>query len=372
MKVPGLAWMASVVFVAMLVAVPSLAAEPPQGEQSFLNSAYQYRLQRLSGVWSLQISDGRGKSVTHDLDGCHFCALPADCRPGEDCDTDNCALDGIFQITTVSPPAVGVVCHAGAHGQRLGLFQGLKKRPVRAIKSHHVLELNGLADGIRIAFDRPDEAGGGAMHEESYPPGTGKRKTAFAPMTAEQHAVELTREGVALLGAIHHIAVGRDATALHRVLHEDVVTSGFGAEGRAAFEKRWQSRDTGSSMWPQLAALLRTLPRSVTTPAGNAALVFPAWAQQDIPGIEDDTRYPPPRGAALYLSPEAHAPQITWLAEEALRVPKKQSTPGWVYVGLADGRWGWVRDEGLRDPWGPRLVLEYIGDQWWITVLTLP
>ena len=64
--------------------------------------------------WNLTVSGNAQVLIDANLGNCHFCE-------GEE---DNCSADGIFirQINGIDTPITLAVCHTGAHGQQLQLF----------------------------------------------------------------------------------------------------------------------------------------------------------------------------------------------------------------------------------------------------------
>lgn len=99
-----------------------------------------------------------------DISDCSFCR-------GEE---DNCAQDGIdiVEINAVPNPVIRMVCHVGAHSQRLMIFDPLKDRanPVLVRTGVYWLRTVTKASGFSIIYDK---SGFGTSCPDSQPSSEG-------------------------------------------------------------------------------------------------------------------------------------------------------------------------------------------------------
>lgn len=95
-----------------------MAVEPIYNKKHNLSdNSFQWRVNKTSSETALQIFKNNSEQIqmSYDISSCMFCS-------GED---DNCEKDGVFEFTygdKSNNDALGLVCHTGAHSQRLLIF----------------------------------------------------------------------------------------------------------------------------------------------------------------------------------------------------------------------------------------------------------
>lgn len=135
---------------------PAHADQPPEGVLvSFTRVNFQWQLDRdpslTLGVYDRQTKATLGR---YDISDCQFC-------DGVD---DNCDQDGILEINPVSRPSqpiLGVICHTGAHSQRLQIFAPLQdpKQPIFSLTGGYYITAIPSHDGLIIKYDRENADG---------------------------------------------------------------------------------------------------------------------------------------------------------------------------------------------------------------------
>ncbi len=99
----------------------------------------------------LESSNENGKTrslLVADISSCYFCSG----------DEDNCRADGIhiFQISRYPDPVIRVVCHVGAHSQKLMIFDPRKDKhqPVFQRTGAYWLTVSHNADSLDVDYDK--------------------------------------------------------------------------------------------------------------------------------------------------------------------------------------------------------------------------
>ncbi|MCW8890299.1 MAG: hypothetical protein OQL20_06545, partial [Sedimenticola sp.] len=105
--------------------------------------------------WRLSIrSDYLTSPIQHDLSDCRFCAAES---VGDE--SDNCQMDGVFPLVFDQFNGVGVVCHVGAHSQRLLLFDSVAPNPKRVLTGSYYLSLALTSGGFEVTYDQLNHQG---------------------------------------------------------------------------------------------------------------------------------------------------------------------------------------------------------------------
>ena len=136
--------------LSIIICTPVHAEEPRQGVPHKFKASNHHWL--IDGGRSPVLSLFKDKSATpigrYDLSGCSFCS-------GEG---DNCESDGVAEITLPSKPKepiLAVICHVGAHSQRIQIFAPLRKqnKAVYTATGAYYVTSSPIADGIAIEHD---------------------------------------------------------------------------------------------------------------------------------------------------------------------------------------------------------------------------
>jgi len=135
---------------------PFAAASKPTLNQDTLfdNAKFTWKISRELNNQSL-IIDGApsGKPrFSYDISDCSFC----------DGDEDNCQMDGVFSFSiqslnrpSTSKNQLGLVCHVGAHSQRIMIFDPSQelKQPLFTQTGVYFVNYELEKNGIKIQFD---------------------------------------------------------------------------------------------------------------------------------------------------------------------------------------------------------------------------
>jgi len=112
--------------------------------------AWRWQVDFFEGVKTLKVWEGgvTKPSLSADVSDCSFCGG----------DGDNCLEDGIkiLQVSRYPNPIVQVVCHVGAHSQRLMIFDAEKdgKAPVFQRTGVYWINVKQKKHHISIAYDK--------------------------------------------------------------------------------------------------------------------------------------------------------------------------------------------------------------------------
>ena len=113
-------------------------------------------------LYVLKLFSDKGDKATYDLSECLFCS-------GEE---DNCDQNGVFPVKLPdNEPAVVVVCHKGAHSQKLQVLapQRDKLKPVFEVTGDFWIKYEPQSQGLKVTYDRRQENGKVAIHSETWP-----------------------------------------------------------------------------------------------------------------------------------------------------------------------------------------------------------
>lgn len=142
------------------------AAEPLEGvRHKFEKSDHHWQLEsKGSSVISLFEGQSKSPSAQYDLERCMFCA-------GED---DNCESDGVVELNLISQPEepiLAVVCHVGAHSQRLQVLMPTRNqsKAVYTATGAYYITFEKTSDGITIQYDTTTDDGSFTQITESWP-----------------------------------------------------------------------------------------------------------------------------------------------------------------------------------------------------------
>ncbi|MFT5798526.1 MAG: hypothetical protein ACI84R_002593 [Candidatus Azotimanducaceae bacterium] len=143
-------------FLPLVLATFVYADEPVEGvRHKFQKSDYHWQLDSgPSQVLSLFEGLSQQPFMRFDLGRCVFCT-------GQD---DNCEYDGIVEIDTVSEPAepvLAVMCHVGAHSQRLQIVapQRNNSDAVFSITGAYYATYQQTPQGIVAQYDAQSDDG---------------------------------------------------------------------------------------------------------------------------------------------------------------------------------------------------------------------
>jgi len=132
------------------------AAEPERGiKHRFEKSDHFWQLDHAPSHELLLFESTSNQSFARfDLSGCLFCAGQG----------DNCESDGIREIVLASipeEPVLAVVCHVGAHSQRLQIVAPLRsaKDAVFSVTGEYFVTYQPTAQGIIVQYDARNEGG---------------------------------------------------------------------------------------------------------------------------------------------------------------------------------------------------------------------
>lgn len=152
--------------ICFLLPISAYAAEPIEGvRHKFEKSPHHWQFDGgASPVLSLFEGQSQSASGQYDLSGCMFCS-------GED---DNCGSDGVTEINLISKPqepVLAVVCHVGAHSQRLQILAPWrhKSAPIYTATGVYYLTFDKTSEGIKIQYDRQNEDSTYKEIVESWP-----------------------------------------------------------------------------------------------------------------------------------------------------------------------------------------------------------
>lgn len=111
----------------------------------------------------VQLTHRDGSHAVYDISECSFCT-------GEE---DNCQANGIHRVSLPdNEPAVAVVCHKGAHSQRVQVLAPLRDRqsPVFTVTGDYWVYYQPLLPhGFEAAYDRRGEDGTPIVHTAVWP-----------------------------------------------------------------------------------------------------------------------------------------------------------------------------------------------------------
>lgn len=143
-------------FLAFASAVSASADEPVEGvRHKFKNSDYHWQLDRAaSQVLSLFKGLSQHPFMRFDIGTCVFCADR----------NDNCDYDGIEEIEIMSNPAepvLAVMCHVGAHSQRLQIVapQRSNSDAIFSITGAYYATYQLTSQGILVKYDAQSDDG---------------------------------------------------------------------------------------------------------------------------------------------------------------------------------------------------------------------
>jgi hypothetical protein len=136
------------VFVAFcFIRAPVSAHEPVIGKtHAVAETGWHWKING-DDLHTIVLSSANGAEARYDIGGCIFCS-------GED---DNCNKTGIFPIPMPdAEPAIAVVCHKGAHSQRLQVLAPMRdmKKPVFEITGEYWVDVEPRGTGLRVTYDR--------------------------------------------------------------------------------------------------------------------------------------------------------------------------------------------------------------------------
>jgi hypothetical protein len=141
-------------FLSVAMSISAYAAEPIEDTRhKFEKSAHEWQLNGgASPVLSMFEGLSQSASGQYDLSSCLFCS-------GEG---DNCESDGVFEINLISQPQepiLAVVCHVGAHSQRLQILAPWrhKSEPTYTATGAYYLTFDKTPEGVRIQYDRQND-----------------------------------------------------------------------------------------------------------------------------------------------------------------------------------------------------------------------
>ncbi len=148
----------------VIIGIPlsSVAGEPITGiSQPIGDTGWSWTLSNTPRQ-HLQLSVTDDNPVVYDISECIFCS-------GED---DNCEENGIYQVNLQdNEPAIAVVCHKGAHSQRLQLLAPLRDRqkPAFTVTGDYWVNYQPLPIGFKVSYDRRGDDGVPIMHTVFWP-----------------------------------------------------------------------------------------------------------------------------------------------------------------------------------------------------------
>jgi hypothetical protein len=162
----------------------------------------------------------------------------------------------------------------------------------------------------------------------------------------------------------------KDTKFLMSILDPEVQTEIDGEPGAKAFEKHWQPADPASKLWTELAEVV-SLGGSFTTEQGTKAFCAP-YTYSKFPDAIDSFNHGVILRANVELrsKPSVHAPVMTRLSHDIVKVPSWQSAKDeshndvhWLRV-IARAGAGYVRTTDIRSPSDFRACFARKDDRW--------
>lgn len=143
----NLSRLALVLVIVCLSSFGGLAVEPQSGQS--------YRIAETGWQWELiegeslavNLFSAKGESVAYDISECTFCSGEA----------DNCDANGIYVVNLPNhEPAIAVICHKGAHSQRLKVFAPLRDmtKTVFEVTGDYWVNYEPQKLGFKVTYDR--------------------------------------------------------------------------------------------------------------------------------------------------------------------------------------------------------------------------
>lgn len=145
----------SLLILLSFLSTPLLSEIPVAGVDLPLGQAGErYRLDSVEHEWQLLVRAGPLTSpIKHSLGDCRFCASES---VGDV--SDNCQMDGVFPLLIDQRSHVGVICHVGAHSQRLMLFDLYGTTPTKVITGSYFVTLALGREGLLVVYDDWEDA----------------------------------------------------------------------------------------------------------------------------------------------------------------------------------------------------------------------
>lgn len=153
----------AVLLALCLSPVPGFAAEPVADETHAVRET-GWRWQMNEGAQqSIVLSAGDEQTAEYDISECMFCS-------GEE---DNCDEDGIYPVSLPdNEPAIAVICHKGAHSQRLQVLAPMRdaEKPVFEVTGDYWVNVELAETGLSVTYDRRKAEGVIATLMAKWPP----------------------------------------------------------------------------------------------------------------------------------------------------------------------------------------------------------
>lgn len=157
-------------FRVISVGLISIAAAPVYAEIPAINNQSQIPETGFKWVYSISADEGGqlirftapNQVAEYEISDCMFC----------DADEDNCDADGIFPVPGTPPePILAVVCHVGAHSQRLQIFAPLRDadRAILSVTGAYFVALEISERGVAYEYDQYDADGQPVVTSGSWP-----------------------------------------------------------------------------------------------------------------------------------------------------------------------------------------------------------
>ncbi len=141
---------------------PAFAAEPVAGQSHPIgNSGWHWMLSDPT-FYSIQLSDTQDNRTVYDISECMFCS-------GEE---DNCDEDGVYPVNLPgNEPAVAVICHKGAHSQRVQVLapQRDREQPIWSVTGAYWVKSQPLDNGLKVTYDRLSDDGTPSINTVLWP-----------------------------------------------------------------------------------------------------------------------------------------------------------------------------------------------------------
>lgn len=152
----------SLFFVVLMPSSVAVAAEPVTGQdQTLAETGWQWMLTDTDTL-RVQMSNALRDNATYDISECMFCS-------GEE---DNCQEDGVFPVNLPeNEPAIAVVCHTGAHSQRVQVLAPMRdrKQPVFTATGTYWVDYQPLDRGFNVTFDKRGSDGTPSINTVTWP-----------------------------------------------------------------------------------------------------------------------------------------------------------------------------------------------------------
>jgi len=136
--------------VMFLLATANATAQTPRLNQDnpIKNTDRVWRINAHQGTQILNLKESKNHQtlLNYDISECSFCE-------GKE---DNCDKDGVFSFKTFKNLSyLGLVCHVGAHSQRLMIFdsQQVSDKPIFTQTGVYFVDYKLLEHGLEIRFD---------------------------------------------------------------------------------------------------------------------------------------------------------------------------------------------------------------------------